>query len=163
MTRLIPVLMALAALPLAACQSESPEPSEPTQPAGAPEQIGDAAIPDPASTEVYDGIGPDETLRFTGTEPFWGGEATGGTLRYSTPEDQDGTEIAVERFAGRGGLSFSGELDGAPFEMMVTPLECSDGMSDRTYPFTVTLEIGEETRNGCGWTEAKPFAGPEHP
>jgi uncharacterized membrane protein len=163
MTRLIPVLIALAPLSLAACQSESPDPADPAKPAGAPEQIGDPAIPDPASTEVYDGIGPDETLRFTGTEPFWGGEVTGRTLRYSTPEDQDGTDIAVERFAGRGGLSFSGELNGAPFEMMVTPLECSDGMSDRTYPFTVTLEIGEETRNGCGWTEAKPFDGPEHP
>jgi uncharacterized membrane protein len=163
MTRLIALLTTLAALPLAACQSESSDPADPAQPAGAPEQIGDSAIPDPASTETYDGIEPDETLHFTGTEPFWGGEATGGTLRYSTPEDQDGTEIAVERFAGRGGLSFSGELNGAPFEMMVTPLECSDGMSDRTYPFTVTLEIGEETRNGCGWTDAKRFEGSERP
>ena len=60
-------------------------------------------------------------------------------------------------------MSFSGELDGAPFEMMVTALECSDGMSDRTYPFTVTLEVGEETRNGCGWTETKPFEGSQHP
>ena len=163
MTRLIALLTALAALPLAACQAETSEPAETAQPAGAPEQIGDPVIPDPASTEVYDGIEPDETLRFTGTEPFWGGEVTRGTLRYSTPENQDGTEIAVERFAGRGGISFSGDLDGAPFEMMVTPLECSDGMSDRTYPFTVTLEIGEETRNGCGWTDAKRFKGPEHP
>ena len=104
-----------------------------------------------------------ETLRFTGNEPFWGGEVTGVTLTYTTPEDQDGTVIRVERFAGRGGLAFGGLLDGADFDMTVTPLACSDGMSDRTYPFTVTLKIGEETRNGCGWTERQPFEGSEHP
>jgi uncharacterized membrane protein len=60
-------------------------------------------------------------------------------------------------------LSFSGELAGASFEMTVTPLECSDGMSDRTYPFTVTLEIGEDLRKGCGWTEREPFEGPAAP
>ena len=160
MIRPIAVFAALAASHLAACQSEA---SDPAQPAGAPEQIGDAAIPDPSSTETYDGIGPGETLHFTGTEPFWGGEVSGGTLRYTTPDDQDGTDIAVERFAGRGGISFSGEHAGAPFEMMVTPLECSDGMSDRTYAFTVTLEVGEETRRGCGWTDARPFEGPKAP
>ena len=47
--------------------------------------------------------------------------------------------------------------------MMVTPLACSDGMSDRTYPFTVTLGIGEDKRNGCAWSEQHPFDGPEHP
>ena len=69
----------------------------------------------------------------------------------------------VERFAGRGGISFSGELDGAELEMMVTPLACSDGMSDRAYPFTATLKLGEETRKGCAWTERQPFSGPDHP
>jgi uncharacterized membrane protein len=123
----------------------------------------DARVPDASSTEAYDGIAEDETVRFTGTEPFWGGQAGGGSLTYTTPENPDGTMIAVERFAGRGGLSFAGALDGADLEMTVTPLECSDGMSDRTYPFTVTLKIGDDLRNGCGWTERQPFTGPERP
>jgi uncharacterized membrane protein len=124
----------------------------------------DARVPgSTASTAPYDGIAENETLRFTGTEPFWGGEVAGEALTYSTPENADGEAIAVERFAGRGGLSFHGTLDEQAFEMMVTPLECSDGMSDRTYPFTVTLKLGEEMRNGCGWTDAQPFTGPEHP
>lgn len=144
--------LAVPALLLGACQSQ------------AGSEAAGAAVPgDDASTRPYDGIREDETLRFTGTEPFWGGDVTGGTLTYSTPENQDGTTIPVERFAGRGGLSFAGELDGQDFEMMVTELACSDGMSDRTYPFTVTLQIGEEMRNGCGWTERTPFEGPEHP
>lgn len=149
--RLFPLL---AALPLAACQP------------GGSSSAADAAgaeLPDAGSTEAWSGIGPDEMLRFTGTEPFWGGEVAGGSLTYTTPENIDGTAIDVERFAGRGGLSFSGQYEGAGFEMAVTPLECSDGMSDRTYPFTVTLQLGEEQRNGCGWTERQPFTGSEHP
>jgi uncharacterized membrane protein len=111
----------------------------------------------------YDGIAVDETLQFTGTEPFWGGQVTHGTLTYKTPEDLAGQTIAVERFAGRGGLSFDGTLEGKPFIMTATPSPCSDGMSDRTYPFAVTLKIGEETRNGCGWTDQHPFEGPPSP
>ena len=62
-----------------------------------------------------------------------------------------------------GGLGFSGTLDGAAFDMTVTPGACSDGMSDRTYPYTVTLKIGDDTREGCAWTDAQPFEGPEAP
>ncbi len=145
--RFAPILA--PALLLAACQ---------------PQSAGDADLPgNTDSTQPYSGIAEDETLRFIGTEPFWGGDVTGGSLTYSTPEDQDGETIAVERFAGRGGLSFHGALGGAPFEMMVTELDCSDGMSDRTYPFTVTLMIGENARNGCAWSETRPFDGPETP
>lgn len=140
----------MAPLALAACDS---------RPTG-----GSGVTPGDASeTEPYTGIAAEETVQFTGTEPFWGGEATGARLTYATPEDIDGTTIAIERFAGRNGLSLSGELDGAPFDMAITPGECSDGMSDRTYPFTVTLQVRGEQRNGCAWTKRNSFTGPEHP
>ena len=127
-------------------------------------QPGDASVPgDTASTAPYAGIAPDEILRFSGTEPFWGGRVGGGTLTYTTPDNPDGETVPVERFAGRGGLSFSGALGGEAFEMTVTPLSCSDGMSDRKYPFTVTLKRGEDLRNGCGWSDRHPFEGPEAP
>jgi uncharacterized membrane protein len=146
-----------AALLLGACQQGG------SDAAAAPQQAADAKLPDADSTQAYNGIGEDETVHFTGTEPFWGGEVSGTTLTYTTPENPDGATIAVERFAGRGGLSFSGSLEGADIEMTVTPLECSDGMSDRTYPFTVTIKIGDDLRNGCGWSERQPFAGPAQP
>jgi uncharacterized membrane protein len=126
-------------------------------------QQGGGTPADSAADAAYDGIREDETLRFTGTEPFWGGEVTGGRLTYSTLENQDGTTIEVERFAGLGGIAFSGRLEREAFDMTVTPLPCSDGMSDRTYPFTVTLKIGDDTRNGCGWTQRQTFEGPENP
>ena len=122
-----------------------------------------ANLPGGDDTQPFSGIAADETLRFTGTEPFWGGEVTGGRLIYSTMEDQEGREITVERFAGRGGLSFSGTLESNSFDMMVTPGRCSDGMSDRAYPFVVTLRIGEELREGCGWSQKQPFSGSAQP
>ena len=153
----LPLLAACALL--TACRSGDSE-----APAAAEATEAEAAVPgDTAETAPYSEIAEDEVLRFLGNEPFWGGEVSGKTLTYKTPEDQDGAVIAVERFAGRGGIAFSGLLDGADFEMTVTPLECSDGMSDRTYPFTVTLEIGEEQRSGCAWSEQHPFEGPANP
>lgn len=155
-----PFLLPFAALCslLAACRADSADESAARASAAQSELPGDTS-----ETAPYAGIAADEVLKFTGTEPFWGGQVAGGTLTYSTPEDQDGNAIAVERFAGRGGLSFSGTLDGATLVMAVTARQCSDGMSDRTYPFTVTLAIGADKRNGCAWSEQHPFEGPERP
>ena len=160
-----PFLLALLPLALAACGTE---PSAEAPASGQADSAAPAPAPDeaPGNTEdptPYSGIAPGETIRFTGTEPFWSGEVSGQTLTYSTPENIDGTVIRVERFAGRGGLSLSGVLDGASFDMAITPGQCSDGMSDRTYPFTVTLEVGGDPRRGCAWTDSRPFSGPGHP
>lgn len=116
-----------------------------------------------STSKPFDGIAASETIWFTGTEPFWGGEARDGSLTYSTPENPDGTTISVTRFDGNSGLGLSGKLGSAAFDMTVTIGACSDGMSDREYPFTVTLRIGRETRTGCAWTTAHPFTGPANP
>jgi uncharacterized membrane protein len=145
------IIAAAALLALAACQQGAPGGDQSRLP-------GDAN-----STAPFAGIGEDELLRFTGTEPFWGGQVAGRLLTYTTPETTEGSSITVERFAGRGGLSFTGQLDGRGFDMAVTEGSCSDGMSDRTYPFTVTLRLGDETRAGCGWSAERPFSGPEAP
>jgi len=138
---------ALALAALAACQSGK-----------------DTSVPgDSADTRPFSGIAPDETLQLTGTEPFWGGQVSGNTMTYTTPENFDGDTIPVKRFAGRGGLSFSGTFDEQPVDMTITPGECSDAMSDRTYPFVVTLRLGDETRKGCAWSEDHPFTGPLNP
>lgn len=111
--------------------------------------------------QPFSAIAPDEVIRLTGTEPFWGGEIAGNVLRWSTPENIDGQAISVERFAGRGGLSFSGTLEGAAIDIVVTPAPCSDGMSERTYPFAVTVQKGAEQLNGCGWSDRQPYTGGE--
>ena len=135
---------ALALFLLAACQSSGD---------------GGEGGPSPA----FDGIAPEETVHFTGTEPFWGGAVANGSALYTTPENIDGTSFPVERFAGLNGVSFSGTLEGTSFDLMVTPGECSDGMSDRSYSFVATLMLGEEKREGCAWTDSQPFEGEEMP
>ena len=115
--------------------------------------------PGPAFTE----IAAEDVLRFTATEPFWGGEVRGSELTYTTPENPQGSRVKISRFAGNNGLSVSGQLGGQGFDMAVTEAACSDGMSDRTYPFTVSLRLGGETRAGCAWTDRRPFSGPEAP
>jgi len=119
---------------------------------------GNGGVPgDSESPKAFDAISEKETLHFLGTEPFWGGETRGGTLTYTTPSTPEGTRIAVKRFAGRNGLGISGALQDKSFDMTVTPATCSDGMSDRSFPFAVTLMIGGEVREGCGWTDSKRF------
>mgnify|MGYP000362225706 CR=1 FL=1 len=115
------------------------------------------------SPDGFTAISADETIYFGGNEPFWGGEVAGGEMLYTTPENPEGTRFAVERFTGQGGLGFSGTLGETSVDMTVTPGECGDGMSDRVYPYTVTLQLGEEQRNGCAHTDAAPFEGPENP
>lgn len=145
MTRTL-ILLA-APLALAACER-----------AEAPDREAPQSVPgDTEQTRPYDGIGADETVRFTGTEPFWGGDVRGETLTYKTPDDPDGDAIAVARFAGRGGVSWSGAWQGRPFRLAVAEGQCSDGMSDRTYPFAATLAVAGEQRTGCAWTAKRPF------
>lgn len=113
--------------------------------------------------ETFSAIAPDETVHLVGTEPFWGGEVEGATLRYTTPDNIGGAVVPVTRFAGNNGLGLSGSLDGRALDMTITPGKCSDGMSDRSYPFVVTLRLGEDMRYGCAWTGARPFDGPDAP
>lgn len=137
-----PVSLALLLLALAACNPES-------------EQAG--AVP------AFDGLPTEQVIYFTGTEPFWNGQIAGQTLKYSTPESPDGVSIPVTRFSGNHGIGLSGQLDGQNFDMTVTPGTCQDGMSDRRYPFTVTLRLDDELREGCGWTDVQKFTGPQNP
>ena len=107
---------------------------------------------------TFGAIAPDETIHLVGTEPFWGGEVAGKTLRYSTPDDARGVAIAVTRFAGNNGLGYSGSLRGRTLDLAITPGHCVDGMSDRRYPYVATLMIGSEQRDGCAWTDHDRFS-----
>jgi len=132
---------------------------------------GNGAPGDTAENSPFSMIEPDDVVHFVGTEPFWGGEVRGSTFRYETPENTaakspnapKGEEIAVTRFAGRNGLSFTGTLDDEDFVAAVTPGECSDGMSDRKYPFTAMLQVRGENRLGCAWTDEHPATGSKKP
>lgn len=109
--------------------------------------------------ERYGAIAADETLTLVGAEPFWTMVIEGESLIYSTPEDADGGTITVSRFAGNNGLGFNGEWQGEPLQIAVTPGVCSDGMSDREFPYTATIILGDATLFGCGYTGDEPTSG----
>jgi uncharacterized membrane protein len=139
-----PLVLAAFALSLAGCHVRRGE--------------DNGGVPgDSDSSRPFGGVSETETLHVLGTEPFWSGEARGTTLTYTTPATPAGTKVAVHRFAGRNGLGLSGTLGDKMLDMTVTPGACSDGMSDRRFPFIVTLKLGEEVRMGCGWTDSRRF------
>lgn len=117
--------------------------------------------------KVFDRIEAEASLSLIGTEPFWSlviepdGERY--TARYSTPETIDGTSFAATRFAGNNGLGFSGRLGEEPVQIAITPGKCSDGMSDRVYPFSASVRIGETLLEGCAETSDEPATGSEMP
>ena len=90
-------------------------------------------------------------LRAVGTEPFWAARIEGRCVTYSHPEDQDGTRVWT-RFTPdpKGGGTWSGALGGRLFELIVRPAPgCSDGMSDRRYPYAAEVAVHGERRRGC--------------
>lgn len=90
-------------------------------------------------------------IRAMGTEPFWGAQIEGRCVTYSHPENQEGTRIWTRFKPGpSGGGTWVGALGNRSFELTVRPQPgCSDGMSDRRYPFAVDLSVQGERRNGC--------------
>lgn len=143
MTRRIPAAAVLA-LALAAC---APAQQDGIDPKG----------------QAFDAVGPEEVVTLAGTEPFWNITITGDRARYSNPDHPEGYDFAVTRFAGNGGLGFSGTLFDGPVTLTLTPGTCSDGMSDRRFPFVATVALGEQTLRGCGYTQSQPFTGGEAP
>lgn len=113
--------------------------------------------------KTFDSVAPQEAINLIGTEPFWNLKVEGDEGLWSTPDNQTGTTFAVKRFAGNNGLGLSGTLDGKELTATLTPGECSDGMSDRSFPFVATIALGEETLKGCGYTDSQPFTGGEAP
>ncbi|MBI1402205.1 MAG: hypothetical protein GC147_03195 [Porphyrobacter sp.] len=122
---------------------------------------GGCSAPDDAidpKGNTFDAVGPGEVVTLTGTEPFWNLRIEGESALWTVPDNQDGTRFAVTRFAGNNGLGFTGTLEGKALVASLTPGNCSDGMSERAYPFVATIALGDETLEGCGYSDSQPFA-----
>lgn len=100
---------------------------------------------------------PDTLYRISGTEPFWSmvvarpqiiyTSADGDTLRFDYKEARQASgrqEGYVQVF----------ELDEGQQLLMrrTDQCPCSDGMSDREYPYQATLILKEKVMEGCGRT-----------
>ena len=96
-------------------------------------------------------------LRLTGTEPFWGALIASGEIVVSGA-DRAPLRARIEaapNLAGASGWGFSGLAEnGAPLSVRIVPAACSDGMSDRVYPYKASVTIGRETLSGCAGPES---------
>ena len=90
-------------------------------------------------------------LRVIGTEPFWAVTTDGRCATYSHPDDQEGTRVWTRYSGPNNGLgTWSGALGGDQFELTVREEPgCSDGMSDKRYPYAAELNVHGEQLRGC--------------
>lgn len=103
----------------------------------------------------------DSTIVALGNEPFWNVRVTAREILYTDPERLDGYRFppvdAVEDGDARVYRTRRNVLTGEPgprtLELRIQVGTCSDGMSDRVYPMTAALKIGDETRTGCAWCQ----------
>lgn len=138
----IPALALLLALgaSLAGCSGSSDKTDEP-------------APATPPAPVMIGGIDLVQPLRVLGTEPFWAVDVAHETLVLTRPGVADVTAPTSDPVVTGTTAIYSGTTNtGQTLVMTLIATECSDGMSDRVYPLTARVELGEETLNGCGNT-----------
>lgn len=116
-----------------------------------------AVGPPPADVE-NDWIG----YRAGGNEPFWNLELTDSTMYFT----DIGTEVTAsapqpDPVATTDGWRFEATSQGQPFVAEVTLAGCSDTMSGRPFPHTVTVTVIGQTYEGCGGDTATLLTGEE--
>lgn len=134
-----PVLRAalpIAALVLAACSEGTTESAPP--PADAP------------AAAVLSGTDLNQPLRVLGTEPFWGLDVAADGLSWTGVDE---TPLTAPNpgpgMMGAMAVWRTQTTDGQPLVLTLIATECSDGMSDRVYPLTARVELGERDFQGC--------------
>ena len=112
-------------------------------------QAGDSSAPAvPLDSAVVAIVA--EPLRALGTEPFWALDVDTTGLRFITPDDTSGVRfppIAATVIADT--VVWSGQTEHAAIELRVWTEKCSDGMSDREYPYASRVTIAGTTYRGC--------------
>ncbi len=135
-----PVFAALAVLALVAC-SPAEEPAPPPE------------APEPAP--VLGGVDLAKPVRALGTEPFWSVELTGTEMVYTTPEPPEQRAPQPNPVVQGTTATWETETaDGTALKVTLVATECSDGMSDRTYPLTAMVKLGERELTGCAASTA---------
>ena len=130
------VAAGLSVLALSACNRDNGK--EPTPPPGA----------DPAMT--LGGVDLAGPVRALGTEPFWSVTIRSEGLLYEgldRPEQRAANP--GPQIAGTTAVWTTTTDQSLPLVVTITETDCSDGMSDRTYPLTARVQIGQETLMGC--------------
>ncbi len=94
-----------------------------------------------------------EEFMSRGTEPFWNVEVTKRGIVYSTPDNRKQIFPYVEPISASGRTRDTVRvyrLRGKNNILIIKKENaCSDGMSDREYPYSTTFIIGNQVLDGC--------------
>ena len=101
------------------------------------------------------GVDLDQPVRVLGTEPFWAVEIAPTGLTYSGV-DRPEQKAANPGPALQGTVAvWTAETEAkTPLVVTLTATDCSDGMSDRTYPLTAIVKLGDRLLTGCAASSA---------
>lgn len=143
-------LFAVSALLLASCSKpaeEAPGGADAPPPADAP-----APAPDPAAPFKVD-------FSASGTEPFWRVDIKGTDVTLSGPATETVAPPHTATNAGlaatEGAATWTAQAGTTPVVVKVTKGDCSDGMSDLTYPYAAEVTWGAQTLKGCAFPTAE--------
>jgi len=92
-----------------------------------------------------------EPLRALGTEPFWALDIDSTGVHFKTPADTTGTRFPPNAPIPVAGdtLVWMGETESTAIHVRIWPERCSDGMSDRVYPYTAIVRVAGTDYRGC--------------
>ena len=145
-------------LALAACSRPQPNASS-----ASVDSPSDAPIPEmaaPASTvaapktTVLNGVDLSQPVTLTGTETFWSVKVTDAGITLSRPDAAD-TGYMPADFVVNGNRA---TLESGDMTVTLVVAACSDGMSERSYPLTAEVHLGDQTLNGCAISTADMMA-----
>lgn len=139
------------AIALSGCASNQRSPGEATAPAA---EASPAATTQASPWEQAKARGI--AFRGIGTEPGWLVEVGAGenpALHADLDYGERKIDVAHAQVTiGASGVSaYAGTAsDGTEVKLQLQAGDCSDGMSDQTYPVSATLSVGGKTYAGCG-------------
>ncbi len=103
---------------------------------------GDPPAPVSGPGPVLAGVDLAEPVRALGTEPFWGIDLTGSQMVYSGIDGLEQRARQPRPVIKGTTASFEAETaTGTIIHVTLIATECSDGMSDLTYPLTAIVRI----------------------
>jgi len=119
-------------------------------PADAPSEAPTAANASPA-VHVLNTVDLREPVSLNGTEPFWGITVKQDGIKLSRPDAPEKDYMPADFVVnGNQATLQTGELI-----INLAVATCSDGMSERRYPLTSEVHVGNEVLKGCAMATAE--------
>ncbi|MGZ8364293.1 MAG: COG3650 family protein [Caulobacteraceae bacterium] len=108
---------------------------------------------EPASAPAASGAAWFAPIDLTGTEPFWAVNIRREGITLTGADRPKLTTANSGPVTGSGRATWDSPVAGGALNIVLEEQNCSDGMSDRTYPYTATVKVGQEVLKGCGAPE----------